>query len=171
MNEALAHLSREQLEQLAEAYAKNAIALDGVWFQATERDVGMEAAMRYDCEAWERFGLTEARRLKALLGLGEHPGLDGLAAALPLRFQSVANACTVRREEGAVVYRIETCRVQQARHGKGLGYHPCKQVGVVEHPAFARGIDERLACTCLSCDPHVTDDTCSCAWRFTLRVP
>ena len=81
MNEALAHLSREQLEQLAEAYAKNAIALDGVWFQATERDVGMEAAMRYDCEAWERFGLTEARRLKALLGLGEHPGLDGLAAA------------------------------------------------------------------------------------------
>ena len=71
MNEALAHLSREQLEQLAEAYAKNAIALDGVWFQATERDVGMEAAMRYDCEAWERFGLTEARRLKALLGLGE----------------------------------------------------------------------------------------------------
>ena len=109
--------------------------------------------------------------LKALLGLGEHPGLDGLAAALPLRFQSVANACTVRREEGAVVYRIETCRVQQARHGKGLGYHPCKQVGVVEHPAFARGIDERLACTCLSCYPDVTDDTCSCAWRFTLRVP
>ena len=118
-----------------------------------------------------RFGLTEARRLKALLGLGEHPGLDGLAAALLLRFQSVANACTVRREEGAVVYRIETCRVQQARNGKGLGYHPCKQVGVVEHPAFARGIDERLSCTCLSCYPNVTDDTCSCAWRFTLRVP
>ena len=59
----------------------------------------------------------------------------------------------------------------KARHGKGLGYHPCKQVGVVEHPAFARGIDERLACTCLSCYPDVTDDTCSCAWRFTLRVP
>lgn len=96
MNEALAHLSREQLEQLAEAYAKNAIALDGVWFQATERDVGMEAAMRYDCEAWERFGLTEAWRLKALLGLGgaSRPGRPGrsVAAALPVGGERVHRA-------------------------------------------------------------------------------
>lgn len=170
MNESVENLSREQLAALVEAYAKNAIALDGVWFQAAERDAGMDAAMRYDCEAWERFGLTEARRLKKLLGLGERPGLDGLAEALPLRFQSVANECTVRREGDAVVYRIETCRVQQARKDKGLGYHPCKEVGAVEHPSFARGIDERLVCECLSCHPDVTDDTCSCAWRFTLKA-
>lgn len=168
MNESIESLTREQLLALVEAYARNAIALDGVWFQAVEHDAGMEAAMRYDCEAWERFGLTEARRLKGLLGLGERPGLDGLARALPLRFQSVANECTVRCEDDAVVYRIESCRVQRARAEKGLGYHPCKQVGEVEHPAFARGIDERLACTCLSCHPDVTDDTCSCSWRFTL---
>lgn len=96
MNEALAHLSREQLEQLAEAYAKNAIALDGVWFQATERDVGMEAAMRYDCEAWERFGLTEARRLKAAAGAGgaSRPGRLGrsVAAALPVGGERVHRA-------------------------------------------------------------------------------
>lgn len=169
MNEMLDGLSREQLAALVEAYAKNAIALDGVWFQAAERDAGMDAAMRYDVEAWDRFGVTEARRLKKLLGLGERPGLDGLAAALPLRFQSVANVCTVHREGDAVVYRIEECRVQAARARKGLGFHPCKQVGVVEHASFARALDDRLKCTCQSCHPDITDETCSCAWRFTLR--
>lgn len=170
MDEAVESLTREQLMALVEAYARNAVALDGVWFQAVEHDAGMEAAMRYDRAAWERFGLTEARRLKGLLGLGEHPGLDGLARALPLRFQSVANECTVLREDDAVVYRIESCRVQRARAEKGLGYHPCKQVGEAEHPAFARGIDGRLRCTCLSCYPEATDPTCSCAWRFTLEA-
>lgn len=169
MNETLERLPKETLVALVEAYARNAIALDGVWFQAAERDAGMDTAMRYDCEAWERFGLTEARRLKALLGLGERPGLEGLAAVLPLRFQSAANESTVRREGDAVIYRIEACRVQCARERKGLGFHPCKEVGIVEHPAFARAVDERLTCECLSCHPDITDPTCSCAWKFTLQ--
>lgn len=168
MNEAVKSLSREKLEALVEAYAKNAIALDGVWFQAVERDGGMDVAMRYDIEAWDRFGLTEARRLKKLLGLGERPGLEGLAAALPLRFQSLANESSVHWEGDAVIYRIEVCRVQKARHDKGLGYHPCKSVGILEHPSFAHGIDDRLSAICLSCFPDVTDDTCSCSWKFTL---
>ena len=169
MNEAFGSLTGEQLKELAELYAKNAIALDGVWFQAVEGEEGMDAAMRYDCAAWERFGLTEARRIKKLLGLGERPGLEGLAAALGLRFQSTANEYTVTMEDDAVVYRIESCRVQRARAEKGLGFHPCKEVGLVEHPSFARAIDDRLACACLSCHPDVVYDTCSCAWRFTLE--
>lgn len=168
MNEAVESLSREKLIELVEVYAKNAIALDGVWFQAAEHDAGMDVAMRYDIEAWDRFGLSEARRIKKLLGLGEHPGLEGLAAALPFRFQSNANESSVHWEGDAVIYRIEVCRVQKARYDKGLGYHPCKEVGVVEHPSFAHAIDERIECECLSCYPDITDDTCSCSWKFTL---
>lgn len=149
-------------------YAKNAIALDGVWFQAVEKDLSMETAMRYDVEAWDRFGLTEGRRIKKFLGLGDRPGLEGLAATLPLRFQSTANEYSIVVEDNAVTYRIEECRVQKARLDKGLGYHPCKEVGVIEHPSFARAIDNRITCECVSCFPDVTDDTCSCSWRFSL---
>lgn len=169
MDNAITSLSHDQLVNLVEMYAKNALALDGVWFQAVEKEAGMDKAMDYDIEAWDRFGLTEGRRIKNFLGLGDRPGLEGLAATLPFRFQSTANEYSVVVEEDAVIYRIEVCRVQKARLEKGLGYHPCKDVGVVEHPSFARAIDDRITCECVSCFPDITDETCSCAWKFSLK--
>lgn len=169
MNDALSCLSREELVELLEIYAKNLIALDGTWFQSVEGARGMDEAMRHDEEAWRRFSLSEARRIKRFLRLGERPGLEGLARALPLRCQSAANADEIRSEDGALVYRIVDCRVQTARERKGMGFHPCKSVGLVEYGVFARAIDERIACECLSCFPDVADDTCNCAWRFTIE--
>lgn len=72
-------------------------------------------------------------------------------------------------EDDALVYRIVDCRVQNARKRKGMDFHPCKSVGVVEYGVFARGIDERIACECLSCFPEIVDESCNCAWRFTLE--
>ena len=71
---ALRSLSREQLEELLEIYAKNWLAMDGVWFQSVEASHGMGEAMKHDAAAWERFTVIEARRLKAFLQLPEHPG-------------------------------------------------------------------------------------------------
>ena len=53
--ETLASLSKEQLIELIEIYAKNWLALDGVWFQSVERKEGMEEAIYHDLEAWKRF--------------------------------------------------------------------------------------------------------------------
>ncbi|WP_080797822.1 DUF6125 family protein [Arabiibacter massiliensis] len=169
MNDAVRNLSKDELVELAEIYAKNLVALDGTWFQSVEAARGMDEAMRRDEEAWRRFSLSEARRIKKFLDLDERPGLEGLARALPLRCQSAANVDEVRLEDGALVYRIVDCRVQNARERKGMGFHPCKSVGIEEYGAFARGIDERIVCECLSCFPDVEDDTCNCAWRFTME--
>ena len=64
--ETLASLSKEQLIELIEIYAKNWLALDGVWFQSVERKEGMEEAIYHDLEAWKRFTVIEAKRIKAL---------------------------------------------------------------------------------------------------------
>ncbi|MEG0324869.1 MAG: DUF6125 family protein [Raoultibacter sp.] len=37
-----------------------------------------------------------------------------------------------------------------------------------EYEGFARTLDERIVCECLSCFPDITDETCSCSWKFTL---
>ena len=37
----LSKLSKEQLEELVRTYARNMLALDGVWFQSVERELGM----------------------------------------------------------------------------------------------------------------------------------
>ena len=64
----LEELTKEQLEELVRIYARNLLALDGVWFQSVERGRGMDEAMAHDCAVWRRFTETEARRIKTFPG-------------------------------------------------------------------------------------------------------
>ena len=167
--DALRSLSREQLMALLVCDAKNWLAMDGYWFQSVERRSGMDAAMFHDLEAWRGFTVTEARRLKKLLGLPDRPGLEGLAAALPLRLNSRCSPWELRwTEDGRLIFRHTGCTVQDARTAKGMPLHPCRPVGEAEFAGFARTIDDRITCRCLSCYPDVADESCACAWEFTL---
>ena len=168
-NDALDRLTREQLCELIELYSKNWLALDGVWFQSIEQKRGMDEAMEHDANAWERFTRIEAQRIKAFLKLPERAGLSGLEQALLLRFYGNLNACEFAREEGALLYRTVSCRVQSARARKGMAFHPCKRVGLIEYAGYAEVIDPRIRCACVSCYPEVADESCACAWRFTLE--
>ncbi len=90
-NNLLSSLGKEELITLIEAYSKNWLAMDGVWFQSVERKFGMDEAMHHDREVWKVYTVTEARRIKAFLGLPERPGLEGLVKALQLRFYAHIN--------------------------------------------------------------------------------
>lgn len=169
MNSIVQDLSKDQLIELLEIYAKNLIALDGTWFQSVERDDGMDAAMHHDREAWRRYSVSEARRIKKFLNLGERPGIGGLAKALALRCQSAANVDEFLIDGNQLTYRIVDCRVQNARERKGMGFHPCKSVGVIEYAVFAQEIDDRISCECVSCFPDIVDSSCNCAWKFVLN--
>lgn len=162
----LDRLSREQLIELLYMDAKNLIAMDGVWFQSVEKEMGMDAAMYHDEEAWKRYTRSEARRIKKFLGLSEHPGLEGLAKALPYRMVDRANPSETVMQDGRLICRILVCRVQEARTRKNMPLHPCKSAAVYEYGGFAEEIDDRIKCRCISCYPDVTDETCSCAWEF-----
>ena len=80
-NKALDNLTREQLVELLEIYAKNWLAADGIWFQSVEKRRGMEEAMYHDVEIWKKFTVVEALKLKKFLHLPEHAGLEGLASS------------------------------------------------------------------------------------------
>ena len=167
---ALEAMSREQLIELLDIYARNWLAMDGVWFQSVEEKEGMDAAMFHDARAWERFTVIEARRIRQFLRRPEHPGLEGLEKALSLRFYANLNEATAEYADGALIYTMKKFRVQTARERKGMPWHPCKSVGLVEYAGFARTIDSRITCRCLSCYPEVSDESCACAWAFTLEV-
>ena len=170
-NNFLSSLTKEELIKLIEAYSKNWLAMDGVWFQSIERTFGMDEAMHHDREAWKSFTITEARRIKQFLGLPEHAGLEGLAKALQLRFYANINndEIILGKDNKTLVYRTLECHVQTARKRKQMEYHPCKSVGIIEYSGFAKTIDERITCECLSCYPDITDNSCCCAWQFTLN--
>ena len=168
LKQALEQLTKEELIELLEMASKNLVAMDGVWFQVLEERYGMDKAMEIDAEVWNRYPISEAKRLKKFLGLGEHPGLEGLERALSLNYNVHANESSMHWEDDALVFRIEVCRVQAARNRKGMEYHPCKPVGINEYTTFAKAIDDRIEVECLSCYPEVVDPTCGCAWKFTI---
>lgn len=168
-NKNLSRYSKEELIELIKIYSKNWLALDGVWFQSVERKLGMDEAMYHDAEAWERFTVIEAKRIKEFLKLSDYPAIEGLAKALRLRFYANINEDKIVIEGNTLTYCAVNCRIQTARKRKGMPFHPCKSVGLIEYSGFAKAIDNRFSCECVSCYPDITDDSCCCKWKFTLN--
>lgn len=165
----LKSMSKDDLIRLIQIYSKNWLAIDGSWFQAVEKSRGMDEAMLRDAEAWKVFTVAEARRIKKFLNLPEQAGLDGLAKALSLRFYANINTAEITVDENVLIYKNIECFVQMARKRKNMEYHPCKSVGIIEYSEFAKVIDSRISCECLSCYPDINDSTCCCSWKFTLE--
>ena len=163
------NMSREELLSVLDMYSKNWLAMDGVWFQSVEKKYGMEEAIEHDENAWRVYTVAEAKRIKEFLHLSDNPGLDGLKRALELRMYANLNTYEISIAGNALVYRTVDCRVQTARKRKGLPYHPCKSVGIIEYGLFAKTIDDRFTCESESCYPDITDENCACSWRFTLH--
>jgi len=168
MNQALNNLDREDLLKLIDIYCKNWLAMDGVWFQSVERKLGMDEAMEHDINAWRSFSVIEAKRIKEFLKLPERSGIEGLRRALTFRLYANINQDETIVQDNVLMYRTLDCRVQNARKRKGMEFHPCKAVGIVEYTCFSKEIDDRFECEAISCYPDMTDETCNCSWKFTL---
>ena len=160
---------QEDVSQALTDAAKNWVAMDGLWFQAVEQAYGMDAALAMDRMVWEQFAVIEAQRIKKRLALPKKGGLDALEIALNNRLVSLLNELEIiRPEEKTLIITLKTCRVQAARERKGLPLFPCRSIGLVEFPVFARSIDTRIITTCLSCPPETLPGTPYCSWKFTL---
>jgi hypothetical protein len=156
-------------EELRDA-AKNWIAMDGLWFQAVEQEYGMEAAVLLDQKVWKHYAVIEARRIKERLMLPDEGGLEALEIAFKNRlFTHVNETEIIHPDKNTLVVTTKTCRVQAARERKGMPLFPCRPVGLVEFPDFARTIDPRIRTECLSCPPETKKETPYCSWKFTLE--
>lgn len=162
-------LVQEDVSQALTDAAKNWVAMDGLWFQAVEQACGMDTALALDREVWGQFAVIEARRIKERLAMPEKGGLDALEIAFKNRLVSLLNKLEIfRPDENTLIVTTKTCRVQAARTRKGMAQFPCRSVGMVEFPVFARTIDARIMTTCLSCPPETLPGTPYCSWKFTL---
>ena len=163
-------LTKEQLQELLSDMAKRWLAHDGLWFQAVERAHGMDEAIRRDAEAWYGMTRNEAMRILRFFGAEQGGGLELLDRALRFRLYALLNDQESERvSEDTLVFRMRTCRVQEARRRKGLPDFPCKSVGIVEYSGFAETIDPRIETEVIACPPDDTPRDYACAWRFTLR--
>jgi hypothetical protein len=162
-------MSKEELIGLLEDSSKNWLAHDGLWFRAVENRYGIDAAMDLDKEAWEKFTVIEAKRIMKRLGIEPGGGIPALIQCLRFRLYAHINVQEVLDvNDTRCVFRMNKCRVQEARKRQGLPDFPCKSVGIVEYSLFAKTIDPRFKTECLVCPPDPHPDDVWCAWEFTL---
>jgi hypothetical protein len=164
----LLDLPVEKLDELIESVAVNWLANDGVWFQAVEFKHGLLDAKRCNDTCWAHFSPFEAWSIRNFLDLPENPGLEGLKTALQFRLYATINKQSIVEETPtSFVFRMNECRVQNARKRKGLEDYPCKSGGLVEYTTFAEAIDPMIKTECLSCPPDEHSAEFYCAWRFS----
>jgi len=170
LNYPFEEMSREELLGWIQDAAKLWLAHDGLWFQAVEKDDGMEKAMAHDTTAWSRFSPIEARRIMKRLDLEPGGGIDALVRCLQHRLYAHLNEQEiVEKSDTRVIFRMKKCRVQLARQRHCLPDFPCKSVGVVEYSTFAKTVDPRLRTRCVACPPDGHPSQWYCAWEFTLE--
>jgi hypothetical protein len=164
-------LSKEELLDLLADASKNWLAHDGLWFRAVENKYGLEAAMELDRKAWEKFTVLEAKRIMKRLEMHPGGGIPALVRALNFRLYAHINVQEITEmSDTHCVFRMNSCRVQEARKRQGLPDFPCKTIGIVEYAGFARTIDPRIKTTCLTCPPDSHPPDVWCAWKFKLEI-
>ena len=170
MRKDLEGLTKEELMDYIEDLSKNWLAIDGTWFQAVEKEFGLEKAIELDVEQWKRFSIIEAKRIMRRFNIQENGGISALVKALNYRVYANINVQeTVEISENRCVFRMNDCRVQSARKRRNLPDFPCKPVGIIEYEDFAKTIDPRIKTRCICCPPDQHPDTYYCAWEFTIE--
>jgi Family of unknown function (DUF6125) len=166
----ISDFSKDELIEMLRDAAVNWLAHDGLWFRAVEDSFGLEAAMALDGKAWEKFTVLEAKRIMKRLGLPEGGGIPALAQALKIRLYAHINVQEISEvTDDRLVFRMRSCRVQEARERQGLAPFPCKPVGIIEYSGFARTIDRRIETRCLTCPPDPKPENAWCTWVFFLK--
>lgn len=163
-------LSEGTLIELIKMYSKNVITIDGLWFINIEERFDLDTAIDIDIKVWERYGVTEARRLKRVLNIGEGGGIPALVKAL--NFQIWVPGMDYEFPEvteKSVVFNVTDCTPQKARIRDKRGEFPCKPVGVALFKKFAETIDPRLNMKCLVCPPDSHPENVWCSWEFRLE--
>jgi len=168
MSKFLKSLSKDELLKCIEMLSKNLLTLDGYWFLGIEDRYGQDVAIEIDKEAWERYAVSEARRVKAFLSITEGT-LEEMERAVQLVSIAPSSAYEVARGQKGVVLIVRNCRPQTARLKSGRGEFPCKPVGLAHLSAFAKEINPNFKTRCIRCPPdgHAKDAWCS--WEFYLE--
>ena len=170
MRKDLEGLTKEELMDYIEDLSKNWLAIDGTWFQAVEKDYGIERAIELDVAQWKRFTVIEAKRIMRRFNIEANEGIPALMKALKYRVYANINVQEIIEvSDNRCVFRMNNCRVQYARKQRNLPDFPCKPVGVVEYGDFAKTIDPRIQTRCIACPPEPHPDNYYCAWEFTIE--
>ena len=168
--ERLGEMDKDKLLELFRMQIKNIWRVDGLYFQGIEKRFGVEAATEIDKETWRILAKIEARDLKKLYGVDKVEEIKMFMEMLlntSWALYQTKKKVEINGDTG--VFKVVSCRVQEARLKKGLGVFPCKPVRLGYLEEFAREMNPDIKVEVVSCPPDEKDSEFWCGWRFILR--
>lgn len=161
-------MTREDLIRYIEILSKNFLTLDGYWFLGVERKFGIETAIELDRDAWESYAISEAKRIKELLGITEGT-ISDLERALHLICFSPSSGVRTEVLDGRLIMTVTKCRPQHARTRDGRGEFACKPVGLAHLSTFAKTINPKFETECSIAPPDPHPEGIWCRWEFRIK--
>jgi hypothetical protein len=171
VHEELRKLSKETLIELIKMYSRNWHTCDGLWFSGVEDRYGTEKALEIDIRMWDISSRVEAQRIKQILQIPDHGGLDAVLKAI--NFMSWAAKCAYRveRRPSGALLTVTSCPPQEARLKSGKGLFACRPTFETGFGNVASVIDPSVKVSCVFCPPgpHPADSWCQ--WEFKATAP
>ena len=161
-----------KLLELLMVQIKNIWRVDGLYFQGIEKRFGVESAEEIDRETWSILAKIEARDLKRLHGVEKIRNISEFMALLldtSWAIYQTKKSYYIDEKSGVGIFKVISCRVQEARIKKGLGVFPCKNVRYTYLKSFAEAVDPNIEVEVISCPPDEKPPDYWCGWRFKLK--
>jgi len=168
----LENLPLEKLLDLFFLHIRNLWRVDGLYFLGIEERFGTEAATEIDANCWKILAKIEARDLKRTLGIDRVEDAETLLYLLrntSWALYQTEKAVEVDSSKKVGVFRVVSCRVQEARLKKGLGIFPCKRVRFGYLKSFAEELNPNFEVRCRVCPPDEKPQNYWCEWEFKLK--
>jgi hypothetical protein len=121
-------------------------AVDGLWFVNCESRFSFETALELDEGVWSAMGKVQARKARELSGAERD--LRGLAASLPIKFESEGWQFRLREEEKRISVEIDSCpwyRILEKSGRTHLEPQISKAICQTEYREWAREFGEDIA--------------------------
>lgn len=169
LKEELSQFSKETLIDMVDMWIQNYWVCQSYWVTYVERDFGYDAATRLDGEVFKKSIKIQARRLKALLGLGDD--MEALVFALkhttpqwvPAGFRWEFTEISDEK----VCFTVRECPMGTFRKSKNLEVYPCKIISPPLYNELAKAINPRMKAVCVHAHPDPAKEDVMCQWEFT----
>ena len=165
----LKSLTTDELLDVLFLHVRNLWRVDGLYFLGIEKKFGTEAAAQIDAEAWATMAAIEARSLQKMFKIGDNPDVPAIVNLMRKTSWALDQPFkTLEVSPKRAVLRIDKCRTQETRLGKGLEEFPCKGVRFGYLRNFAKTLNSKIDVNCIVCPPDKHPEDSWCRWEFKL---
>ena len=131
----MVNLSDKQLLELAQ-YAF--VRMDGAWFLALAREMGVETAFRMDVEAWKQFSYVFGKRIRKEF-IPEPVWPDSFLECMEILTRILKiEGREVEIDKGTITVRVTDCEVQKAIAKAGVA--DCGIATIATYKGVAMGL-------------------------------